>query len=93
MESITLTPAMVAAMPVITFLLFVIKVAPIPENLTKWFQWISMLVCGPVSVWITAPEDMTVKAIIASGFVVGGVAVGLFEGAKKAVTTAKELVE
>lgn len=96
MEGIVLTPQMVAAMPIITFLLFGIRFFPVPEKWVSWFQWISMVVCGPIAVVIAGKaggDQITMWTAIYSGWIVGGVAVGLFEGAKKAVTATKELVK
>ena len=96
MENIVLTPAMVAAMPIITILLFGVRLFPVPEKWVSWFQWFSMIVCGPLSVFIAdsaGTGSMTLWPIIYSGWIVGGVAVGIFEGAKKAVTETKALVK
>jgi hypothetical protein len=93
MENIVLTPAMVAAMPIITILLFGVRLFPIPEKWVSWFQWFSMMACGPFAVWLAGADDMTIKSIVYSGWIVGGVAVGIFEGAKKAVAETKALVK
>lgn len=93
MDNIVLTPGMVAAMPIITILLFGVRLLPVPEKWVSWFQWISMMVCGPFAVWLAGADEMTIKTVIYSGWIVGGVAVGIFEGAKKAVTEAKGLVK